>query len=392
MDFVKKNVVLVIVLAITFIICAVLLFLVFQKHGELQKSMKQVVDIREEISTLIKQTPAPLKENLDMINDDTRIMKEKAEEINRVFGQPYRSALQAFAAEAGLTEDEFLNKFREFWGREARKGSNRYQLLFKFKKDFDSAKWAKSMDAFMKAAQKETVEPLDDTNIYDLFMASLGIPRVMSNMNCKTYMISRMQPNLVKVLEASPSVFCTDVAKFSFDEFDNKMPLEEHIPYIMRHWTVIDDLVRRIKASGVSSFDNLTKLNGLSGELDKEFLKFRYSITVTGSLDSIRFLVNSLMDAYKTNRVYIIKYMTLEKVFDEIKEISDSKDGKPKTSFLPPAILQPGGQPSEAVEEENLPFDKRKDYGLILFGNEKNIKAVIEFEYVIYTANEYRIQ
>jgi len=397
MDFVKKNVVLVIVLAITFIICAVLLFLVFQKHGELQKSMKQVVDIREEIHTLIKQSPAPLKENLDMINDDTRIMKEKADEINRVFGQPYRSALLAFAAAAGMTEDEFISKFKDFWGREARKGSNRYQLLFKFKKEFELAKWAKCMDAFIKAAQNETVEPLDDTNVDDLFMASLGLPRVMSNMSCKTYMISKMQPNLVKMLEESPSIICTDVSKFSFEEFDNKMPLEEHIPYILRHWTVIDDLVKRIKASGITSFDNLTKLNGLSGELDKEFLKLRYSITVTGSQDSVRSLVNSMMSAYKTNRVYIIKSMTLEKVLDEAKEITDSREGRSsKPSFLPPGILQPAGTAAPgtegaATDEENLPLEKRKDYGIILFGDNKNIKVVIEFEYVIYIANEYRI-
>ena len=398
MDFVKKNVVLVIVLAITFMICAALLFLVFQKHGELNKSMKQVVDIREEISTLIKQSPAPIKENLDRINDDTRIMKEKAEEINRVFGQPYRFALQAFSAEFGMSEDEFIAKFRDFWGKEARKGSNRYQLLFKFKKDIDTAKWVKCMDAFMKTAQKETVEPLDDTNAEDLLLASLGLPRVMSNMNCKTYMISKMQPNLLKTLEETPGVMCAEVAKFSFEEFDNRMPLEENIPYILRHWTVIDDLVKRIKASGLSSFDNLTKMNGLNGEIDKEFLKFRYSITVTGSQDSIRALVNSMIDAYKSNRVYIIKNISLEKILNEVKEITDVKEGRTaRGPYLPPGIAREGqpaavpGTEQPVVEEENLPLEKRSDYGIILFGNDKNIKAVIEFEYVIYIANEYRI-
>ncbi|OGV39865.1 MAG: hypothetical protein A2020_15715 [Lentisphaerae bacterium GWF2_45_14] len=398
MDFVKKNALLAIVLAVTFVICATLLFLVYQRHGELKKSFAQLESIREEINNLIRQSPAPLKENLDRINDDSRVMKEKADEISRIFGQPNRFALQSFAAELGMTEDEISARFRDFWSREARKGSNRYQLLIKFKKEFDRAKLAKAIEAFMKIAQKETVEPLDDANTDDLLLASLGLPRAMSNVNCKTYMISKMQPNLVRFLEEEPFTSCNDVAKFSFEEFDNRMPLEENIPYILRHWTVIDDLVKRIKASGISSFDNLTKLNGLNGEIDREFLKFRYSITVTGSQNSIRALVNSLMDAYKTNRVYIIKNITMEKRQDEIKEITEGKETKTaaRNPYLPPGIgreqaPQPGAPGSKPEDEENLPLQKRKDYGIIIFGNEKNIRAVIELEYVIYVASEYRI-
>ncbi len=392
MEFFKKNVLLTIVLAVAFILASGLLYMVFTEHSAMTKQMAQVEKIRLEIENLIKQSPAPVAENLEMIKADTEELKQKLKNVQGIFGKPYKVALQKFAQEFGVTEEQLNAEFREFWANEARPGTNRYQLIIKFKKQLDRSKFSKAISLFAKQIQLQTVEPVDDSNIDDYLLVALGLPRTMSNVNCKTYMLSVMQPalsdNLIKA-----NVLHDKVAKFSFGEFETRMPLSDNIPVILRHGMMLDDLLKRIMSSKIEQIDAINKLNGLNGELSKDYLKFRYSLTVMGTQGSLRAFVNSLQNAYKDNRVYIIKDISLEKVIDGVKEITDT-GARPVQRATPGLASRRTQEEKTAIEEaeKDKPYWLKSGYGLPVIGESSLCKLVIEFEYVIYVGDELKLR
>lgn len=398
MEFIKKNAVMVIVLSVALLIGIGLSYMTLMKHRDMTKSMHEVEKIKEEIKNLIKQKPAPLAENLKRIKDDTAVFDKKLKEIKCLFGQPYKKPFEIFAKALGMTEGELLENFRNFWKKEARKGSNEFQLLIKFKSTLNQEKLAPAMSEFTKAIQASTVEIVDQSNIDMFLLTALGLPRTMSDVNCKTYIFAMQRGLTLKLTGTKEKTSDTndaaiDIVKFpfGFSEYDAKMPLYEDIPYIMKHWVMMEDIVGRLVNADIRQIDSVSKLNGLAGEEDKGFVKFRYSITVTGDMDSIRKFVNSLQEAYKENKIYIIKDISLDKISDEAKKITETKH-TPATTRENPSRDQKDKTLKQLEEEERLPFNQRRSYGSPVLGVSKICKAVIEFDYVIYTGEELKVK
>jgi hypothetical protein len=415
MEFFKKNVLLSTVLVITIIASGGLLYLVYNKHSAMSETLDDLQRIKEDIKKLIKEKPAPLRKNLEMIEEDSSILEKKLNAVHKIFGKPYRLALGKFSAEFGMTEDQMLAKFKEFWEKEARRGSNRYELFLKFLKLLDQAKLKPAWRAFIDEVQKQTVELVDETNREDFLLAALGLPRTMTNTSCKTYMFATMQPAFIEMIQKTAEKNMTEieyeaVKDFSFGEFHNRMPLPENIPVILRHWMMLDDLIKRILSSGIKNIGAISKMNGINGELDGTYLKFRYSLTVTSTQNKIRAFVNSLQSAYLQSRVYIIKDISMEKVVDGVKALTDEHTPRP---IQPGRRLRPGvpvvpGMPdapsrrarttsrtglridetAEEDAEKDLPYNQRRSYAKLIIGENKECKAVIEFEYVIYVGDE----
>jgi Tfp pilus assembly protein PilO len=436
MDIIKKNIALFIFLSLALLCSAALVYVIYLKHDEMSKSMHEVEKIKEDIQNLMKESPAPLKENLDMMKQDVKSLKGRLADVYGIFGKPYKKALSALAAELDIPVAELETKFRDFYAKEIAAGQSKYQALHKFfavkapeskepeqtaadkaadkgkdaakdkqppkgkdadkdkdkaaakdkqpPKDkespqdekFDKVKLEKGMIAFQKAIQEETSEVINADNIYDYLLAALDLPRNMSDVNCKRYM-SEMQTTVGANLKKSVAAGSPEVLKFTFGEYENKMPLPENIPYIIRHWIMIDDLVKRIEKSGVRQLDMINRINLLQGEDDKIFLKFRYSISVTGSLDSIRQLCNMLQSAYKDNRIYIIRDINLELAVDDCTKLLDEKI---QAAGRPEEPAAPGGKPKIAKPSEIEP----------VLGVNNTCKAVIEFEYIIHIGDEIK--
>jgi hypothetical protein len=224
-----------------------------------------------------------------------------------------------------------------------------------------------------------------------------------------------MQPAFIEMIQKTAEKNMTEieyeaVKDFSFGEFHNRMPLPENIPVILRHWMMLDDLIKRILSSGIKNIGAISKMNGINGELDGTYLKFRYSLTVTSTQNKIRAFVNSLQSAYLQSRVYIIKDISMEKVVDGVKALTDEHTPRP---IQPGRRLRPGvpvvpGMPdapsrrarttsrtglridetAEEDAEKDLPYNQRRSYAKLIIGENKECKAVIEFEYVIYVGDE----
>ena len=120
MELIKKNIVLFVVLGIALLVSIVLCFFVFQVSVKMTKHQESLLTQKDKIKKLIEEKPSPLKGNLDAINSDADQLKLKVQEIHQVFGKPYRSAIQAFAAALQVSEYSLYSKWRLAYEKDKR--------------------------------------------------------------------------------------------------------------------------------------------------------------------------------------------------------------------------------------------------------------------------------
>jgi hypothetical protein len=469
MEALKRNKLLVVVMVVAIAISAFLLYLVFDVHQEMNDSAAQVDAIKNKIHDLIKVKPAPSKENLEKLNVDKDKLKDKLKEIRSIFGHPYRKALQKFAAALGLNEYSMLEEFHTFWKNEVRKAKveqrdyDQYELLSKYldklksKDNLSEKKIIAAFKIFQDVVKKETVEPIKEltdedvfkdnekSNIKDIFLEAMGVQRTMTGAKCKSF-IRTMQEGYIDLLlprgkdgKIRDGELNKNIVKFSFDAIESKMPSPDEIPLLVMHAYMINDLLKRMNAAGLEKLQAIRKTSGLRGEEVRGYLKLNYQIEVKGSQRKVKAFLNSLQDAYKDSKVYIIRDLMLEKNFDgmqTVKEYSleqqmlawareeqedakiamakkqksaaikarkDSKKLKKGHNLFPPDMDMPnmkhGGHPGmkadidleELAAELKKPAEDRRDYGVPLIGSSKQITAVIDFQYVIYVKNQLRL-
>ena len=116
MNFIKKNIVFFIVCSLTLFASLYLIYLDLAKHSLIAKANAETEESRQKADKAYKgKGNRPVEPNVKMIASDTEIVKQRTAVLQRIFGKPYRNALIAFAREIGMTEDELLSKFRDFY-------------------------------------------------------------------------------------------------------------------------------------------------------------------------------------------------------------------------------------------------------------------------------------
>lgn len=394
-------------MGISLIAVFILGYLVFNKHSLMTEYAAEKEKLRGEIKKIAAKRPTPVQKNIDMINNDTGILIEKTRELHRHFGHPYNTALQAFARELGVPLPKFKSDFLRFWEKSIKTGSIREQVYRKYKLSVKGGLelWNKAMQAFAIEAQKCTIEKISANNVDGIFLAALGIDRILGNssINCKAFM-RKMRYSMIDYYDDSKKKkknkisFGNNASMFSFDE--QQLPSKANIPRIVKCWEIISDLGRRIADAKISQLDAFSK-RALEPRIDGDFRYYRFSFTVTGSIESIRSLIRILYHAYKDNRVYLIKKMSVKLIKDEAQTIrSASQRGDDKFSRL----LGEEKKSSEELEneeakksimeyykkkrmqqEKGLQFNARADYGKVIIGNITDCIASFEVDYVIYS-------
>jgi len=393
MNLIKKNILLVIVLSITIIVAATMIFFVIQATGKMEAASSSVTTLQQEINSLNQEKPAPLQENLERINNDYKQIKNKVKEILPIFGTPYHKALQLFAKELGKTTDEIKEEWRKFYRKEKRGGGNRTLIFVKFKGKFKADEIKKAIQVFTDTVNSKSFEKIDETNINGALMEALGLPRKMDEISCKTY-IRNMQLNLFDYMKKAPEggnpfIFKDNNAeKFSFEKYEESMPRPDEVPYIFKHWKMIEDLFVRMKLSRVAYLDTIVRDNGLKGQIvSQKYLIFAYTMKIKGPLGAIRTFLNSMMGAYKENKVYIIKSITLETNDEAAAILGGTSTGnggmlnKDRNSFR---IRRAAKLKKEKEKEEE------KKVNVQVLGISKQVNAEIKFEYIIYIGNEIK--
>ena len=96
-DFIKKNLVLVIVLAVTFIAAVVLIVLTLSTHFKVQESIQNINDNNELVKNRIDKTyPNPVDESAELILKDAAEIHEKAGDLQKTFGKLYNKMFVDF--------------------------------------------------------------------------------------------------------------------------------------------------------------------------------------------------------------------------------------------------------------------------------------------------------
>lgn len=391
LDILKKNIIMTAVILTCLVISAVLLFLVLNKSKEMSTYQDILYTNKTKIEDVIKQitptNPGPIQENVDVIKADSLKIKKKLDEVQLLFGKPYRKALQAFIAELGEDEISVYEKWRENVKRGLKKKLSPEEALAENFKKYEPEKLELAKTAFKDTLMSESVEcskPFDNTEEY--ILESLGFSRDISPEVCRRY-IDHMNDSLMKLLKSGPITIGAPTT-FSFSVFDGNIPIKSQIPYIIKHYKLKEDLISRLKKAGISNLKSLDKPGTIDGYLDKNnYLYFNYKMTVKGTFSAIRELVNQMQNSYMDNRIYVIKNLSLSKDSDEVTKIppppsenvnNEKPEEKDQNAFRE-NVPKPSGKKTEGISIEEL---------LIGGVGSDDVMAEIEFDYVIYFESE----
>jgi hypothetical protein len=381
-DFIKKNVVLMTILSLSLMFFLFLAAVGFVEWSKVNKSQTALLALRTDIQKLNDEKPYPVKDNLQNIKGDWGILNDKLWEINQLFGKPYRKALQEFAKSLGTDQAKLSLAWSEFYRKNIQKNDLPEQILMRFLKNYSPEQIAGAKKIFKENAEKRSVEQISDSNINELLMDALGIPRKMSPDACKVY-IQNMESALFKFASSAEFGNPLIIGEKSgvFNVYDKtSLPPADHISNIIRHYKLIEDFTYRMKGAGIESVKSLQKLNGIEGANDGQFITFSYKIEFAAPSQALRKLIEDMQGAYKDNRIYVIRDIVFSKINDDMKSrissaasaATEKPDSRTKPNQpLPPPLLAP-----------DIPF---------VLGLSDGITAELKFDYIIYIGDELKV-
>jgi hypothetical protein len=107
---------------------------------------------------------------------------------------------------------------------------------------------------------------------------------------------------------------------------------------------------------------------------------FTYNIKITGPIANIRKFMNSMLEAYKDNRIYVIKSVVLTSK-EDVKSIVNSET---KAA----AITAKGRNRYHMEPEKEEIVEEPSQSGVPIIGINKTVTADIKFQYIIYIGDE----
>ena len=142
-----KNIPLAIVLILTVLISAVLIYFVVIEHGKVSETNTKIEEYKKILEDANKKKPAPVTENFKNMTIDAENLDIKAYQIQRTFGKYYRKALIDFANAIGLSGDKLTKAFQTYYQALADDakadivGSNDKNLIDNFLPDRTRPNW-----------------------------------------------------------------------------------------------------------------------------------------------------------------------------------------------------------------------------------------------------------
>ncbi len=399
-NFIKQNLVLFIVVCIAIFIFLGILYLIFEVVSERGEANEHLDEFKAKIEQLNAYKPYPSGKNIEMIKRDINTVNIKTFQLENIFGNIYAKPLSAFMQQLkqhdiqGLKDKletlgeknipaneniikeinnqltiltvenntDFEASFLKAWKtyienkKKEKEQISLNELLngFMVSQKYEAKIFQNAKNAFMAEMKKQTLEPLSADIIDDYILNALGIPLYFSRVKGKT-MVSNVQDDINKLLAANNVAIVGNQILF-FSEITT-VPADEQIPYLINYCRFLEDFYKRLANAKIESIESYSKINGIKGTEDNNFLTFRYQINVVASQESLRNFLNSLQEAYKDNRIYVVKTLTLSALDDN-------------STSLPPYI------PPKTSSQ--LPQIK------ILLGISDMIKASITVDYIMF--------
>lgn len=338
--FVKNNLVLFIVLGLSVVVAVALLVWTAIRYAQMTRYINETDKLRKQIGELIAKTPAPVDDNKPRISADIDLYSKTAAGLQKHFGHPLDPAVDAFIKELKLTPREakaegapkkitlewLKEQFHEGWDRIDASNSAQQGVFYKqFQRRFSN--WTEALQEFRKVAENATTEPITEFNIDEIFLGAIGIPRTMqSRPENLTKFISDFRYKLLDMLAGKVAVG-PNASLFSFEE--NAVYQPEEYPLVVRNWDIIGDIAQRISRSGVKELTAFRK-RSLAGEESNGYQLYHFSFEVTGPIASIRKLIADIDNAYVSNRVYLVRSVSLFALNDPAEALFSQESTLPQ--------------------------------------------------------------
>lgn len=286
-----------------------------------------------------------------------------------------------------------------------------------------------AFDLFMQEIQKDTLEKIDLIAAQQIFLEALGLPRqkeprkcrAFVEVMCKNYSDSDLIPGFQEKKTSSAETAQTrnqqqkpGSASASIYDFlcsrevmtESKPPNPGRVISIMRNFQILEDLFRRMNAAGIKDLVAISADQNYTSS--GPFLSYGYTITLRSNLNEIAAFVNSLHNAFDTNRVYVIRKMSLigspEEVPSADRTVSAhraaaeaeqaAKEKAKESSSETPGAASASAKNASGKDEtkaftEVFPLSnpKHPEYGMVLLGGRRDVTCVIEVQYQLYQAD-----
>ncbi|MBO5762106.1 MAG: hypothetical protein J6S53_11275 [Lentisphaeria bacterium] len=445
--FFKKNIFFFVIFSVVFGISVFLLVMDISMYGEISESTEKIKAATENYDRERKAKVHPVDQNADKIDEDTVELKKQVIELQRKFGGQYRKFLLVFAKETGFTEDVLLSEFKKHFDEYKVKNGEREetlaeilnrnpyyikdQVFFRFMddyreklalrltvaeekkkaeskgQDFDEEK-VKASDANRKKIEtaynnffiniiKEplfTVEDLapGDMNVRtrvrnDIFACALGLPRTKRPLDCYTYLLDMQREFIAKRL--IPGV--TDLAtlrKFTYDQYETDNPKSADIPEILLAMPVYEDIAKRLRSVEDLEVTEMSKSGPAPAPASDKYLRYTFKLKINCTMKSIRTFVNKLHAAYNDDRVYAVRWISVnagsENELAELKKILESQSNGAQN--MRQNYRRYGNRTAAETQTALTPYLNSLDpkYGTAIVGKTKGVTAELDFDYYIY--------
>ena len=454
--FLKKNILFFIVFTVVLLLSVSLLVMDVSLYGDIEGRKAEIDTTTENYNKERNAKIAPVSQNADKIVEDTAELKGQVIKLQRRFGAPYRKFLLIFAREIGLEEnvlfDEFRKHFAEYKIKQGEKEESLGEVLgrppFYIKKE-QNALFFDFMDKYrerlariltLRAAEKAAAKagkPLEDAqnvkaapadrekvekaynaffeNIMkdplftvedlaprdpavrrrlweDIFASALGLPRTQEPLVCQTY-LEKMQNEFV-AKRLIPGVTDIDtLRRFTYSQYVNDAPVVQDIPEIFLAMPVYEDIARRLRSVENLEVVDLVKNGPSPAPASDKYLFYNFRLKVNCTMKSIREFVNKLHEAYKDDRVYVVRWIAVKAGSDEelaeLRKILEDRDQGGQDSRPQPARGGRGRSRASARRSTPsgiAPYLESLDpkYATAIVGKNTAVTAEIDFDYYIY--------
>lgn len=336
------------------------------------------------------------------------------------------------------TPDTLHQKLRTFWEREKATEGPREQIYRKFRAECGEPRdnerkfwtvemWDAAMEKFIPAAQKTTLEVIDERNLEEIFLSGLGLPRNLGKQRLRLDAFAREMQNKVTDMMTAKNDFSMLGVYFMakpvqevptnrafVDNSDARVKnkadqtagstsnegssgensaAQSDPADVIRHWEIVADLGKRILGSGVNSLEELSYSN-LAGREESGCKFYTYTVGVGGSEKAIRQLLNDLSKAYKENRIYVVRRFSLKKQEDQIQDIIDVAQGilhdrvdDAAKLAVKEDSLNTGDSEKKVIVAPPTYFKEEGKYPECVAGRSDKCFATIVVDYVVYSGN-----
>ena len=339
-----------------------------------------------------------------------------------------------------LTVDVLRDTFVEYWEQVKHLGGPRQQTYRNFRLErgatleqpansknkpvlWDTDMWNNARDKFKVAAQKSMLEKIDEKNLEEIFLSAFGLPRDLAKNAILVEAHNSKMRELVREKLEKGNVFVTGVnfgqgqlelikSNKGFIDSGNTRTvaaanstgtssnenaggasssiLTAEPSDVVRNWEIIGDIAQRIVNANIDSLEGFSYVNLAGDSSNGNYRKYTYIITLVSRESQVRAFMQLLADAYKDNRIYVIKRFSMQKQEDQIQDIIDYASGIIGKEEAADNKDNSGSGDNKNVQVKTAYFKETKNYPECVAGRSTLCRATLVIDYVEATGNQLK--